>query len=99
MVYKRIVKEHRLLKVNKTYQAESMMMKIRRMLANKEPINEEVETAFTNKKDGVLPAYDIRTDRWEIAQEAAGKMYEADLQEYLKSQKQADPKPAENESS
>lgn len=69
------------------------------MLANKEPINEEVETAFTNKKDGVLPAYDIRTDRWEIAQEAAGKMYEADLQEYLKSQKQADPKPAENESS
>ena len=25
---------------------------------------------YTERKDGVLPAYDIRTDRWEIAQKA-----------------------------
>lgn len=86
MSYKRLVKEKRLLHVNKTYKAESLMTKIRKMLANKEPIEDEIETVYTNKKDGVMPAYDIRTDRWEIAQEAVGKMYNAELAEYLKSQ-------------
>ena len=49
------------------------------MTENKEPITDEVETVFTNKKDGVMPAFDIRTDRWEVAQEAMGKVYQAEL--------------------
>ena len=32
---------------------------------------------YTERKDGVLPAYDIRTDRWEIAQEAMAKNLKA----------------------
>ena len=66
------------------------------MTENKEPITDEVETVFTNKKDGVTPAFDIRTDRWEVAQEAMGKVYQSELDAYLKSQQQPvteDPKP------
>lgn len=83
-VYKPKVTERRLLHINKTYKAESLMMKIRRMLANREPIEDEIETVYTNKKDGVLPAYDIRTDRWEVAMEAIGKMQNAEISEQLK---------------
>lgn len=97
-MYKPKVKERRLLKVNHTYVAESMVMKIRKMLANKEPIEEEIETVYTNKKDGVMPAFDIRTDRWEVAQEAAGKMYNAELNEWLKGQEQPAPQNTESES-
>ena len=97
-MYKPKVKERRLLKVNHTYVAESMEMKIRKMLANKEPIEEEIETVYTNKKDGVMPAYDIRTDRWEIAQEAAGKMLNAELSEQLKGQAQPTPQESGDES-
>lgn len=85
-IYKRKVTDSRLLHINKTYKAESLMMKIRKMLANKEPIEDEIETVYTNKKDGVLPAYDIRTDRWEVAMEAIGKMQNAEVSEQLKTQ-------------
>lgn len=35
------------------------------------------EPIYTERKDGVLPQYDIRTDRWELAQEAMDKVNEA----------------------
>lgn len=87
-MYKPKIKKMRLLKVNNTYEAEGLEQKLRRMTENKEPITDEIETVFTNKKDGVLPAFDIRTDRWEVAQDAMGKVYQAELDAYLKSQQQ-----------
>lgn len=35
------------------------------------------EPIYTERKDGVLPQYDIRTDRWDLAQEAMDKVNEA----------------------
>lgn len=95
-MYKPKMQKMRLLKVNNTYEAEGLEQKLRRMTENKEPITDEVETVFTNKKDGVMPAFDIRTDRWEVAQKAMGKVYQAELDTYLKSQQQPvteEPKP------
>ena len=44
--------------------------KDKRILENKEPITDGAPIIYTNRDDGVVPAYNIRTDRWDIAQEA-----------------------------
>lgn len=47
-------------------EGESIETKLERMIANKEPITGEgnVELIFTERKEGVLPSYNIKTDRW-----------------------------------
>lgn len=62
------------LNVNNTYQAETIEMKISRILNNKEPITDGAPLIYTERKDGTNPAYDIRTDRWEIAVDAMDKV-------------------------
>lgn len=49
---------------------ESIETKVRRIIDNKEPITDGAPIIYTNREDGVIPAYNIRTDRWEIAQNA-----------------------------
>ena len=44
--------------------------KVRRVVENGEPIEDGAPIVYTERKDGVRPEYNIRTDRWEIAQEA-----------------------------
>ncbi len=44
------------------------------MVNNGEPISDGAPIIHTERKDGVLPAYDIRTDRFEIAIEAMDKV-------------------------
>ena len=51
---------------------ESMEEKMRRVTTTNEPIENVAPMIYTERKDGVLPECDIRTDRWEIAQEAMG---------------------------
>ena len=41
---------------------------------NNEPITDGAPIIFTERKDGVLPEYDIRTDRWDIAITAMDKV-------------------------
>lgn len=48
---------------------ESIETKVRRIVENNEPITDGAPIIYTNREDGVLPGYNIRTDRWEIAQE------------------------------
>lgn len=52
------------------YEGESIETKVERVVQNKEPIEDGAEIIYTEKKQGVQPQYDIRTDKWEIAQEA-----------------------------
>lgn len=49
------------------YEGESIETKVRRIVDNKEPISDGAPIIFTEKKDGVLPQYDIRTDKWDMA--------------------------------
>lgn len=58
------------IKVNESYEGERIEDKIRRVLSNNEPISDGAPLIFTERKDGVRPEYDIRTDRWEIAVDA-----------------------------
>lgn len=51
-------------------EGERIEEKVRRLTDEKSPINDGAPIIYTERKDGVLPAYDIRTDRWEIAQKA-----------------------------
>jgi hypothetical protein len=48
-------------------EGEPIELKIERILNNNEPITDGAPEIFTERKDGVVSAYNIRTDRWEIA--------------------------------
>ena len=52
------------------YEGETIEHKVQRIVLNKEPIEDGAEIIYTEKKDGVLPQFNIRTDKWEIAQSA-----------------------------
>lgn len=58
------------LKVNDSYEGESIEIKVQRLVKNKEPLDGSVPLTYTERKDGVKPEHNIRTDRWEIAAEA-----------------------------
>lgn len=48
-------------------EGESIEEKVRRIEASKEPIKDGAPIIYTEKKDGVIPAYNVRTDRWDVA--------------------------------
>lgn len=54
-------------------EGERIEDKIARLFEENQPINDGAPLIYTERKDGVLPAYDIRTDRFAIAQEAMEK--------------------------
>lgn len=58
---------------------ESIETKVKRITENNEPITDGAPIIYTNRDDGVLPAYNIRTDRWEIAQAAMDAVNQANL--------------------
>ncbi len=51
-------------------EGETIENKIERLVNNKEPITDGAPEIFTERKEGVISAYNIRTDRWEIAADA-----------------------------
>lgn len=54
----------------KMQKGEPIEVKMRRIMSNKEPITDGAEIIYTDRKDGVLPGYNIRTDRWDAALDA-----------------------------
>lgn len=56
------------------FEGEQIEEKVRRIVNNNEPITDGAPIIFTEKKDGVLPEFNIRTDRWDIALDAMSKM-------------------------
>jgi len=55
-------------------EGEPIELKIERIVSNKEPISDGAPSIFTERKDGVVSAYNIRTDRFEVAAEAMDKV-------------------------
>lgn len=53
--------------LNESVEGESIEVKVQRIVENNEPISDGAPIIFTDRRDGVLPAYDIRTDRFELA--------------------------------
>lgn len=54
-----------------TYEAQSLIERLREKKLNKEDVEIVHDGMYTEKKKGVLPAYNIRTDRFEIGQKRA----------------------------
>ncbi len=46
---------------------EPIEWKVERLISNQEPISDGAPAIYTARKDGVQSAYNIRTDRWEVA--------------------------------
>ena len=70
--YRKAVKSQ--LKSVEVVEGEPIELKIERIVSNKEPISDGAPSIFTERKEGVLSAYNIRTDRWEVASEAMDKV-------------------------
>jgi hypothetical protein len=50
-----------------TVEGETIEEKVQRVVENKEPIEDGAPIIYTERKNGVIPAYDIRADKWDIA--------------------------------
>lgn len=57
------------LKINTAVQGETIEQKVSRIVNNKEPIKDGAPITYTERQDGVIPAFDVRTDRFELAVE------------------------------
>lgn len=65
--------------LNNTYEAEPLEVKLRRKERGGKVDEEEGDgktwaITYTERKDGVKPEYDIRTDRFEVAREAQDRL-------------------------
>lgn len=65
------IKNKTAFKINESVVGEPLMVKLQRMKRNKEKHTAEAPLIYTEKADGVLPEYDIRADKWELAMENA----------------------------
>lgn len=72
---------------NLTYQAEPREVKLRKIINGESNDMEDgvFPTIYTEKKDGVQPEYDIRTDRFEVAIDAMDKINQSIANQVAKS--------------
>ena len=63
---------------------EELITKIRRILDENEPLTDGAPLIYTPKEKGVIPEYNIRTDKWDIAMGAMDRVSEYKLSEYMK---------------
>lgn len=72
---------------NLIYQAEPREVKLRKIISGESNNMEDgvFPTIYTEKKDGVQPEYDIRTDRFEVAIDAIDKINQSVANQVAKS--------------
>lgn len=71
---------------NLTYQADPREVKLRKIISGESNNLEDgvFPTIYTEKKDGVQPEFDIRTDRFEVAIEAIDKINQSTANQIAK---------------
>ena len=74
MKYSKCIPNNGRLKSVDIYEGETIERKVARITLTKEPITDTAPIIYTEKKDGVQPEFDIRTDRFEIAVDAVDKI-------------------------
>lgn len=70
MKYRKIEKNKRTLCTTEAFIGESLEEKVFKAVNTNAPIEAVAPMVYSERKDGVLPETNIRTDRFEIAQEA-----------------------------
>lgn len=81
------------LKSVETYEGETIETKVARIVQEKAPITDGAPIIYTDREQGVLPAYNVRTDRWDIAENAMDKINKAKIakrEEFAKGEKGSD---------
>lgn len=70
-----------------TYEAEPREVKLRKIISGEASNMEDgvFPTIYTEKRDGVRPEYDIRTDRFEVAIDAMDKINQSTAEQIAKS--------------
>ena len=74
MKYLRVERGNIMPEINETYEGITIETKVNRITQSKEPITDGAPLIYTDRKDGVNPAYDVRTDRFEVALDAFNKI-------------------------
>lgn len=77
---KAILRNGKKLVTTEAFLGNSIEEKVRRITASGEPIEAVSPMVYTERKDGVRPDTNIRTDKWEIAQEAMNSIAEGTRQ-------------------
>lgn len=62
------------IRVNETAEGQTLENAIERAKNNKEPLSGTDPMIYTARKDGVIPAYNPKTDRFSLAAEASDKL-------------------------
>lgn len=75
-----------------TYEAEPREVKLRKIISGEASNMEDgvFPTIYTEKKDGVQPEYDIRTDRFEVAIDAIDKINQSAASQIAKNKGETD---------
>ena len=55
------------IKKNTSTEGETIEQKFRRIVNNKEPIKDGAPLQYTERSQGVMAGFDVRTDRFEVA--------------------------------
>lgn len=63
------------IKTNYAREGESLEEQMRKAIAGNEPIQATAKVTYNDRKDGVLPQHDIRTDRFMVAMMATDKIH------------------------
>jgi len=69
-MWKDINKQTGSIAINNSYEGERIEEKVERFMNGGEAISDTAEMIYTERKDGVLAEYNIRTDRFDVAIEA-----------------------------
>lgn len=78
--YKRYYGDYPPMKVESDiYNADYLEKKIEKLVSNKEPIGKDVPLRYTERKDGIIKDYDVRTDRFEVARDAMEKVHKTNI--------------------
>lgn len=60
------------------YEGEAIETKVRRLMETGEPIKDGAPLVYQERKEGVKPEFDIRSDKWEIAEGAMNMVAKAE---------------------
>lgn len=85
-----------LIKCNESYEGESIERRVEKIMANKEPITDGAPMIYTEREAGVIPEYNVRTDRFDVALDMTDQITKNKLNERQtrRDQKQEQGKPA-----
>ena len=74
-MYKKAYYQETTMNLNQSQEGETIEQKMERIINNKEPITDGAPITYTERKDGVQPEFNPRTDRWEVAITAMDKVH------------------------